>query len=259
MTHNASDSKPPPPYDARNMRATKKETAVSEPRYVHYRVYCPDGAIPSKTAFNPRDPYVGRILARSVPPPHNAATLKRCFAKAENIADPLWDERFHLYRDHDASSNLLPGAEQVVILGPAADGVTPDSAFALVLQTDLSADEEAAVASIDLSCRREDEPKYLYYRLFTQTREDSSKVSFNSNEPALGRVERILISPPRTPTCITRHIAKVERSPEYASSDFYENISAQKPTHRRICLPLMRNNSVGLTEEEPIVLVCSKP
>ncbi|KAF7351636.1 hypothetical protein MSAN_01596200 [Mycena sanguinolenta] len=235
------------------MSEAKTEPTASEPRYLYYRVYCPDGAIPSKTAFNPRNPYVGRILAKSIPPPHNATTLKRCLLRTENLTDPH-GQRTQLYRDHDARSHLA-GTDRVGIFGPVADGATPDSALALVLRDYLSADEKATVARIDLSCPGEEEPKYLYYRLFTDTGEDVSKVSFNLNEPSLGRVERNLISPPHSPPTIRRYIAKVEGRPIYTYSEFYQNISAQQALKDNIYLPLAR---VGLTQEDPIVLVQPK-
>jgi hypothetical protein len=44
-----------------------------------------DGAIPSKTSTAPGDSFLGRIEARSVPPPHTAKTVKLCIARVENI------------------------------------------------------------------------------------------------------------------------------------------------------------------------------
>ncbi|KAF7351637.1 hypothetical protein MSAN_01596300 [Mycena sanguinolenta] len=218
MTHNASDSKPPPPYDARNMSEARTEPALSEPRYLYYRVYCPDGAIPSKTAFDARNPY-SYIVIQMHP-------------------------------------NLSLSTDRVVIVGPAiTDGATPDSAFILVFGNDLTEEENAAIARIDLSSRCEEEPKYLYYRLFTQTDEDRPKVSFNPNKPTLGRVERILVSPPHSTTTIRHLIAKVEGRPIYRYSEFYENLSAQTTMGDGKYLALMEENSIGLTEEEPIILV----
>jgi hypothetical protein len=54
---------------------------------VYYRIYTEDGAIPSKTPVAPGDPYLGRIIAKFVPPPRNAKAVKRSIAKVENIKD----------------------------------------------------------------------------------------------------------------------------------------------------------------------------
>ncbi|KAJ7260512.1 hypothetical protein B0H12DRAFT_1231784 [Mycena haematopus] len=221
---------------------------------VYYRVYIPDGAIPAKTAYDPRNPFLGRIAATSVPPPHNAKTLKRCFVNAEKIADPD-GSRTVLYSNPDAPHQLYP-ANQVAIVDPKITpaGVVPDSVFALVFVGDLTVDENAAISRMDLSwC--EEQPKYLYYRLFTQTAQDRSNVSFNLRQPALGRIEKILISPPHGVASIKRHIAKVESNPIYADSEFYTDILAQQALADTTYLSVMGDNSVGSTEEEPIVLV----
>ena len=58
---------------------------------VYYRIFAEDGAIPSKTPAAPSDPFLGRIKARSVLPPHRdrntAKAIKLSIAKAENIND----------------------------------------------------------------------------------------------------------------------------------------------------------------------------
>ena len=53
---------------------------------VFYRIYAEDGAVPSKTP-TPGDPFLGRIKARSVPPPHRdtAKAVKLTIARVENI------------------------------------------------------------------------------------------------------------------------------------------------------------------------------
>jgi hypothetical protein len=55
---------------------------------VYYRIYAEDGIVPSRTPA-PGDPFLGRIKAKSVPPPHRdtAMAVKRTIAKLENIKD----------------------------------------------------------------------------------------------------------------------------------------------------------------------------
>ena len=57
---------------------------------VFYRIYTEDGAIPSKTSIPTDDHFLGRIQARSVPPPHTVKSLKLRIAKVEdiNLNDP---------------------------------------------------------------------------------------------------------------------------------------------------------------------------
>ncbi|KAJ7491366.1 hypothetical protein B0H11DRAFT_2008826 [Mycena galericulata] len=258
MTTGTNDSAPPPGYNPQNTSETKKLEAAgsgSAPgaRYVYYRVYSLNGAIPSKTALNPGNPFMGRITARSIPPPHTVTSLKRCLVKAENFTDPD-GSRMVLYPSNDAPG-ALDSSQAVAIRGAEMpNGATPETAFALVLQEDLTENENAAINQMDLSSRCEADPKYLYYQLYTQTGEDTSRVSFNLNEPSLGRIERILVPPPHGPTSIKRHIAKVEGKPIYAYSDLYENISALQAMSDKH-FSLMQNNSPGWTEDKPMVLV----
>ncbi|KAJ7082588.1 hypothetical protein C8R44DRAFT_894758 [Mycena epipterygia] len=67
---------PPPP------------SLVTAPDYaVYYRIYTPSGAVPVKAAASRPDPFVGRILARSVLPLHLAGMLKRRILAAEGLPD----------------------------------------------------------------------------------------------------------------------------------------------------------------------------
>jgi hypothetical protein len=52
---------------------------------VYYRIYADDGAIPSKAPVAPDDPFLGRIIAKYVPPPRNVKAVKRSIANVENI------------------------------------------------------------------------------------------------------------------------------------------------------------------------------
>jgi hypothetical protein len=53
---------------------------------VYYRIYAEDGAIPSKTSTTPNDPFLGRIKAKDVAPPHNVKSVKLCLAEVEGIS-----------------------------------------------------------------------------------------------------------------------------------------------------------------------------
>ncbi|KAJ7083546.1 hypothetical protein C8R44DRAFT_822348 [Mycena epipterygia] len=246
MTIDMPDSEAPPAYGSKN-------TSGPEFRYVYYRVYTPDGAIPSKSAFDSNDPFVGRIAARSVPPPHNVASLKRCFVNAEKLSDPA-SSRTVLYLDAGASKPM-PEAKKVTILGPALNGSTPKIAFALVFIEDLTGEERATVDATKIRQRRENNPDYLYYNLFTRVGEDPSKVSFNPNEPALGRIEKNHVSPPHMPEAIKRCIAKTEGKPIYAYGELYQDIAADTAMANGYRVAVIPDDSFGSTVDKPMVLV----
>ncbi|KAJ7146948.1 hypothetical protein C8R44DRAFT_758529 [Mycena epipterygia] len=259
MTFDIPDSDPPPVYDSQNMAETKKEQATSgpEPRYIYYRVYTLDGAIPSKSAFDSNDPFVGRIAARSVPPPRTVTSLKKCLTNMENISDPA-GLRSVIYLT-PAAPAPMSNSEKVVILGPGAgtfNGSTPETAFALVFLEDLTAAEIAATRTMNNGESGKRNPEYIYYHLFTQVGEDTSTVSFNPHEPALGRVEKIHISPPHSPVTIKRHIARVEGKYIYGyAAQLYEDVSADTTIVDSSYLSLLQDDSLGSTADKPMVLV----
>jgi hypothetical protein len=161
--------------------------------------------------------------------------------------------------------------------GPPLFGAAPKTAFALVFLEHLTADEDSAINSMHISGRREENPKYcasslasfyhkhgtahssggisVYYRLFTQVGEDTSKLSFDDNEPALGRVDSILVPLPHTYGAIKRYIAKVEGKPIYAYSELYENTLAEQAIDDNKYVFLGHEDTAGWTADKPMALV----
>ena len=108
---------------------------------VYYRIYAGVKAIPCKTPVAAGDPFLGRIKARSVPPPRTAETVKRSIAKVENIKDRSSTTLFlTLY-----SESPMDGAEKVNILNRIGPGSTPQEPLALVAK--MSDSERSALES----------------------------------------------------------------------------------------------------------------
>ena len=95
---------------------------------VYYRIYAEDGAIPSKTPATPGDLFLGRIKARSVPPPHTVKAVKHSIAKAENIEDRTGTSLFLT----PYSQSPMGDADKVTILNRTGLGSTPQEPLALV-------------------------------------------------------------------------------------------------------------------------------
>ncbi|KAJ7631555.1 hypothetical protein DFH06DRAFT_1223468 [Mycena polygramma] len=258
MTTDINLSAPPPDYDSHSVSQAPKDekNSTSQPSgaYIYYRVYTLDGAIPSKSAFDQTNPFIGRILARSVPPPHNVSSLKRCIATAEGLLDPA-GLRTALHARQTAHSPMWNGTK-VTILGDDTDaGKTPQTAFVLAIIEELTVDEAAAVEAIDISHNLAS-CEYLYYRLYTRTAEDFSKVCFDPNEPSVGRIERFRISPPLGPISVKRCIAKAEGRPIYAYAELYEDMSADREmTDLDNTTSTIVEGTAGSAKERPMVLV----
>ena len=50
---------------------------------MYYELYADNFVMPSKVAFDPEEPSLGRIRADSVAPPHSPASITRCISRVE--------------------------------------------------------------------------------------------------------------------------------------------------------------------------------
>ena len=110
---------------------------------VYYRIYAEDGAIFSKTPVTPSDPFLGRIKARSVPPPgpRTVKAVKRSIAKVENIKDR---ESTSLFLT-PYSQSPMDDADKITILNGTGLGSTPQEPLALVVNLKMSDSERSAL------------------------------------------------------------------------------------------------------------------
>ncbi|KAJ6623721.1 hypothetical protein B0H10DRAFT_2009268 [Mycena sp. CBHHK59/15] len=233
MTTNHRDTSCPPAYDSSQHdegadymprdKGAKGGPVAVEARYVYYRVYAPDGAIPSKTALNSGNPFIGRIKATSVPPPLNVASLKRTLAQTEGLPDSI-GSRTTLYR-FPSDQTPMDEAEKVSILGIGIAS-TPTAALALVFVEELSNTEKNDLPAVD---NINYVPQYVYYRLHTRSGEEHSAQAFDPNEPAIGRMDQMAITPPANVLALKRCIAKMEGKPIYAFGDLYSDMNDESP------------------------------
>ncbi|KAJ7748288.1 hypothetical protein DFH07DRAFT_747376, partial [Mycena maculata] len=214
---------------------------------VYYRVYTVDGAILSKSAFDPGDPFIGRIAARSVPPPHTATSLKRRLANAENLSDEA-GLTATLFLNPCAQTAMLP-TDNVAIL----NGTTSETPFTLVLSEEPPMERNNTAAPVVKN--KVDNQRYLYYRLYTQVNEDPSTAAFNTADPALGRIEVLHVCPPYEAGSIKRCIAKAEGKSIYAVADLYSNIASSEAIENGSQIVLLEDGSMGSSPDSPIILV----
>jgi hypothetical protein len=110
---------------------------------------------------------MGRVIARSVPPPHTVASLKRRLVSAENISDPV-GLRTVLYLNAVAQAPMND-TTKVKIVGPSPDisGATPETAFALALVEELTVEEVAKVSVMLSTAETREDPRYCECRLIS--------------------------------------------------------------------------------------------
>ena len=131
-------------------------------------IYAEDGAIPLKTPA-PGDPFLGRIKARSVAPPHTAQAVKRSIAKVENIKDFTSTSLFLT----PYSQSPIGDTGKVAILNRTGPGSTPQEPLAVVAKmsdSEWSALDSESGGRGELASAAEPEttPLGIRYRTFTQ-------------------------------------------------------------------------------------------
>ena len=244
---------------------------------VYYRIYAEDGAIPSKTPAAPSDPFLGRIKARSVPPPHTAKAVKHSIAKVENIEDRTSTSLFLT----PYSQSPMSDADKVTILDRTGPGSTPQEPLALVAKISDSegsalesggrngrasaAEPDTTPSEIRYCTSIQHSPTFLflttqllgevYYLLYADEYEMPSKAAFDPEEPSLGRIRADYIAPPHSLASIKRLISRVERTPALAHANLFADISCDAPLKEGYVSILRANNSPGLSPNIPMAIV----
>jgi hypothetical protein len=83
--------------------------------------------MPSKVAIDPEEPSLGRIRADSVPPPHGAASIKRCISRVERNPELADAELFA-----DISCKTPLKEDHIPILRTDCLGLSPNKPMAIV-------------------------------------------------------------------------------------------------------------------------------
>ncbi|KAJ7070460.1 hypothetical protein B0H15DRAFT_917920 [Mycena belliarum] len=232
-------------------RATSESEHGGGPRYVYYRVYTPDGAIPLRTPADAGNPFIGRVKATTVPPPHNVLSLKRALSAAEGLADPD-GSRTSIYAVCTDTHPAEPNAK-VALLGLGL-GETPGAAVGLVFHEELSNNEYEGRHSKDES-ERTYVPQYVYYRLHTQSGEAASVRAFDRSEPAVGRIDKMEIAPPNDVLSVRRCIARAEGQPIYRFGHLYGDPTETQPWADKTLLTDDGWDFPGSTATSPLLLV----
>ncbi|KAJ7447973.1 hypothetical protein FB451DRAFT_1289488 [Mycena latifolia] len=237
-TSEAGDSVPPLHGDPRRL-------SVSEPRYVYYRLYTLDGMLHCKN--RQQSPFIGRIKATSVPPPHTVTSLKRALVQAEGLPDPD-GQLTGIFETRDACKAMAVDARADILTGDL--GATAQTPVALVFLTSPKEPLQAA-SDDDLDNGGGNRLPPLYYRLYNRGGEEPSSCSFDANESALGHVKRESIAPPRDVLSVKRRIARAEGKPIYEFADLFTDMLAVNPRSSNALV----DDMFGSSKENPVLLV----
>jgi hypothetical protein len=226
-----------------------------ETRYVYYRLYAEDGAIPSMNPVYSDDPYLGSIPATLVVPPHTAASLKRCLSNVEKIDDKIPTTLFIA----TSSQNPMDDNDHLSIFADPGPGCTPNEPMALVAKLPdvgrRSLDTEAV--SLSQESTSPFEKQYLYYQVYKAHGAIPSKQPADSNDPFVGRISIDSIPPPHTAATILRCISKAEELPNSRKSQLFTSISSESPIGDAH-VSMLTGDRPGSTPDDPMAFLVSK-
>ena len=97
---------------------------------VYYRVFLLDSAHRTLHPATPDDPFLGRVLATSIAPPHNVDSLQRCLAKHEGINELGHSLSLFLT---GSSHKPMKNTRKIDISNCTGAGSTPQEALALIV------------------------------------------------------------------------------------------------------------------------------
>ena len=96
---------------------------------MYYQLYADDYIKPSKVAIDPEEPFLGRIRADSVAPPHSPASIKRCISRVERTPALTHAD---LFANISCKTPLKEG--HISILHADGPGLSPNEPMAIVLE-----------------------------------------------------------------------------------------------------------------------------
>ena len=94
----------------------------------------------------------------------------------------------------------------------------------------------------------------MYYLLYADDYELSSKVAFDQEEPSLGRIRVDYVAPPHGPATIKRCISRVESTPAVADAYLFADISCNTPL-KEDHISFLQTDYPGLSAKEPMAIV----
>ena len=113
------------------------------------------------------------------------------------------------------------------------------------------------VCAITLSFAERPHVYLVYYRIYDDVGEITSKTHFDKDDTSLGRVDVLSIAPPRTVSCLKSRLLKAEES---LGDDvqLFKEMGSDSPMDNTDLLTLFGDDYLGSTEDRPMAIVCKK-
>jgi len=239
-------------------------------RTVYYRLYTKDGPIRSNNPINANNPYISRTLPKFITPPRTALSLKKHLCKIEGLSGPKGSTLFESL----SSQTAVEESFRLAVRESSGPGVSEDDPMVLVVGVEDAKKRSASTArSEGLPDVVQAEPRYgmsqdvvinpgllispVYYRLYDEDGVLASKMSFDSEDSSLGRIDTLSIPPPQTVSSLSFQVVKAEGFVT-RTVQLFQDMDGEVPMTDNDHLPLQAQAYPGHLEDEPITIVCGE-
>jgi hypothetical protein len=97
----------------------------------------------------------------------------------------------------------------------------------------------------------------VYYRLYDEDGVLASKMSFDSEDSSMGRIETLSVPPPQTVSSLSSQVMKAEGFVA-RTAQLFQDMDGEVPMTDNDHLPLQAQAYPGHFEDEPITIVCGQ-
>lgn len=237
--------------------ASQRKNPTKAIRYLYYRLYTKDGAIESYNYIHSNDRSIGRILTKAVAPPHTVSSLKRYLCKIEGFP-ASGAENSVLYDTLSSQFAIMPDSTQISLLGHSGIGSSVDDPAVLVTGNE-NFEKRAGNTDVskDLSETHTKDTRHVYYRVYDDMGEITSKTHFDKDDLSLGRVDVLSIAPPRTISSLMFRLLKAE---DFLGDDvqLFEDMGSDSPMDDTDVLTFLGDDYPGSIEDQPMAIVHKK-
>lgn len=238
--------------DSTNMGKPTKKTGSN---YVYYRLYTTLGSFESNHPTYANDRFLGRIPSKSFAPPHTTASIKRSLCKFEGLSET---NKSHLFL---GLSSLTPEEDSahLSLYSSSGPGLSEEDPFLLLVLSDKRSTN--ARRPEELPGRLDDgDTPYVHYRVYSSEGDERSKTSFVESDASLGRINTLLVAPPRTVGSLKACIAKMEGlvipgHALYEDMELFEDMGSKTSMNGSHFLSFLGDTYPGSNEWDPVALV----
>lgn len=220
------------------------------PRYLYYRLYTKDGAIRSINPIYANDEFIGRTRSRLITPPHTALSLKNHLCKIEGFNAGTSSTLIESFLNTEA----MDASARVPLKGDSGPGLSEDDPMILVVEPRGDEKRSLPLKQSALPDSVPHEPRYLYYQIYDKGGAIATKMSFDTDDEFLGRVDTLSVTPPHTVASLGSRIASAEGLVKN-KIQLFKDTDGDALMNDNDQLPLLAQTYPGCTEDDPIAVV----